>query len=171
MVTEICLHVASPVQEAHPGLTNQAKVLKTATAPCAGRTLASSLLPATSCKKLMEKVRFGVKELWCRKSREATENLNRQKSLGVYHDFACQTIEPTRKQDNRQTRPQKNKKKHKETPLFFFWKKGLDLVSDDAYEMPTELHKPNNNKAAMRVLLISLAALLSLELMTTVQCK
>ena len=43
--------------------------------------------------------------------------------------------------------------------------------SDDAYEMPTELHKPNNNKAAMRVLLISLAALLSLELMTTVQCK
>ena len=83
----------------------------------------------------MEKVRFGVKELWCRKSREATENLNRQKSLGVYHDFACQTIEPTtknseinatfvwgarpdqtRKQDKRQTRPKKNKKKQKETP-------------------------------------------------------
>ncbi len=37
-------------------------------------------------------------------------------------------------------------------------------------EMPTEIHKPNNNKAAMRVLLISLAALLSLELMTTVGC-
>ena len=36
--------------------------------------------------------------------------------------------------------------------------------------MPTKLHKPNNNKAAMRVLLISLAALLSLELMTTVVC-
>ena len=107
-----------------------------------------------------------------------------QKSLGVYHDFACQAIasttknseinatfvwgarpDQTRKQDKRQTRPQKNKKK----PLFL--EKRLDLVSDDAYEMPTELHKPNNNKAAMRVLLISLAALLSLELMTTVQCK
>ena len=61
--------------------------------------------------------------------------------------------------DKTQKKPQKNKK---ETPLF---------VSDEAYEMPTKLHKPNNNKAAMRVLLISLAALLSLELMTTVQCK
>ena len=59
--------------------------------------------------------------------------------------------------------------KTQKKPLFL--EKRLDLVSDDAYEMPTELRKPNNNKAAMRVLLISLAALLSLELMTTVQCK
>jgi hypothetical protein len=36
--------------------------------------------------------------------------------------------------------------------------------------MSTEIHKRNNNKAAMRVLLISLAALLTLELMTTVGC-
>ena len=63
----------------------------------------------------------------------------------------------------------KKTKRNKTKPLFL--EKRLDLVSDDAYEMPTELHKPNNNKAAMRVLLISLAALLSLELMTTVQCK
>ena len=66
----------------------------------------------------------------------------------------------TRKQDK--TRPKKNKIKQGKTSRF---------GSDDAYEMPTELHKPNNNKAAMRVLLTSLAALLSLELMTTVQCK
>jgi hypothetical protein len=36
--------------------------------------------------------------------------------------------------------------------------------------MSTEIHKRNNYKAAMRVLLISLAALLTLELMTTVGC-
>ena len=76
----------------------------------------------------MEKVRFGVKELWCRKSREATENLNRQKSLGVYHDFACQTIEPTTKNSEinatfvwgarpGQARPDQETKQ-KETPLF-----------------------------------------------------
>ena len=35
-------------------------------------------------------------------------------------------------------------------------------------EMSTELHQLNNNKAAMRVLFISLAALLSLETITTV---
>ena len=68
---------------------------------------------------------------------------------------------------------QKKQKKTKRNPSKNggHLEKRLDLVSDDAYEMPTELHKPNNNKAAMRVLLISLAALLSLELMTTVQCK
>ncbi len=44
MVTEMCVQVASPVQEAHSGLTDQVKVLKTATAPCAGSILACSLL-------------------------------------------------------------------------------------------------------------------------------
>jgi hypothetical protein len=42
----MCVQVASPVQEAHPGLLAQVKVLKTATAPCAGSTLACSLLAA-----------------------------------------------------------------------------------------------------------------------------
>ena len=97
-----------------------------------------------------------------------------QKSLGVYHDFACQAIASTTKNSEInatfvwEADPKKTKK-NKKKPLFL--EKRLDLVSDDAYEMPTELRKPNNNKAAMRVLLISLAALLSLELMTTVQCK
>ena len=100
-----------------------------------------------------------------------------QKSLGVYHDFACQAIASTTKNSDinstffgGQARQDKTQKEtpQKETPLFG---KTSRFGSDDAYEMPTELHKPNNNKAAMRVLLISLAALLSLELMTTVQCK
>ena len=92
-----------------------------------------------------------------------------QKSLGVYHDFACQAIASTtknseinatfvwgarqgqtRKQDKRQTRPKKTKK-NKKKPLFL--EKTSRFGSDDAHEMPTELHKPNNNKAVMRVLL------------------
>ena len=39
------------------------------------------------------------------------------------------------------------------------------------YEMSHRITQLNNNKAAMRALFISLAALLSLELMTTVRCK
>jgi hypothetical protein len=47
---------------------------------------------------MMEKVRFGVKakDRSEQKTREATENLNKQKSLGVYHGFACQTIASTK---------------------------------------------------------------------------
>jgi hypothetical protein len=45
---------------------------------------------------MMVKVQFGVKDRSEQKTREATENLNKQKSLGVYHDFACQTIASTK---------------------------------------------------------------------------
>ena len=104
-----------------------------------GKNLSKLITSCYFLQKMMEKVRFGVKELWCRKSREATENLNRQKSLGVYHDFACQAIASTtknseinatfvwgarqgqtRKQDKRQTRPKKKQKKQKRNPSF--WK-------------------------------------------------
>ncbi len=61
----------------------------------------------------MVKVQFGVKDRSEQKTREATENLKRQKSLGVYHDFACQTIASTKEKCLAKTRqdPQKTKKK------------------------------------------------------------
>ncbi len=72
-----------------------------------------------------------------------------QKSLGVYHDFACQAIASTTKNSEinatfvwgqarpgNMTRqdPKKTKKKNN-------FGKTSRFGSDDSYEMPTELHK------------------------------